>query len=84
MIEKSKVFFATFGSDHLSEFNIRPMSIMVYIPDEPEHVLRQRLNKPPFNNQYCTTYPIDHAEQMIKKYEMTLYTMDELLRLKKD
>jgi len=72
-------YFATFGSDQLQNFNVNPMKVM--LTSNNEHTLRTRLQKPPFNNNYCTTYPIERASEMIKKYNMQLYTIEELLKL---
>lgn len=71
--------FATFGSDHLPNFHINSMKVILVAEDESE--LRQRLQEEPFNNHYCTTYPISQSQDMQDKYGMVEITLDELLRL---
>ena len=73
-------YFATFGSDHLSDFNINSMKIMLYIPYATETQLRRQLSRPPINSYYCTTYPIDQAASMEKSYNMKLISYDELMK----
>jgi len=73
--------FATFGGSQLRTFDVKPMSIMLVTDNEAE--LRQTLNEPPFNNGYCTTYPISYAEDMELNYGMYQITLAELLRLER-
>ena len=62
-------YFATFGSNQLEEFDVNPMKPMVYIPGASENELRQRLREEPFNNHYCTSYPINEYKNMKKNGE---------------
>lgn len=77
-------YFATFGSSQLDDFDINPMSVMVGIPKAKEMELRTRLQQEPFNNRYCTTYPILRAKRMEQEFNMKLYTLDELLEYKRE
>ena len=77
-------YFATFGSGQLQNFNIDPMSIMVFIPGATEAELRERLQQEPFDNKYCTTYPAEpYYIQMTEQYNMSSITVDDLLKLEK-
>lgn len=78
-----EIYFATFGSDQLPGFKVDPLKTAVYIPDEPEHILRLALREPPFNNGYCTTYPMHQFEEMQRKHNTQLLTLDELMKLHK-
>jgi hypothetical protein len=71
--------FATFGSNHLVGFDINPMKVMLVHSNEKE--LREILRQEPFNNQYCTTYPISEADRMANMFGMKAITLDELLKL---
>ena len=73
--------FATFGGGQLETFNVNPMLVMLVTDNEES--LRATLREAPFNNQYCTTYPIEHAERMANDYDMFEVTLDELLRLER-
>lgn len=77
-------WFATFGSDHLTEFNVNPMKVMLVLGNGNTSCmdLRDTLQLPPFNNRYCTTYPIEEAEHMNQFWDMEIYTLEELLSLK--
>jgi len=76
--------FCTFGGGQLTEFDIAPMSIMLYIPDADDEQLRAILRTHPLiNNKYCTTYPASHATKFIDKYDMYPMTLEELQGLAK-
>ena len=75
---KNIKYFATFGSSQLKDFDVDPMTVMVYIAGSNEEELRTRLRAKPFNNDYCTSYPINRAIEMPKS---KLISLDELLRL---
>ena len=83
LIKISEAFyFATFGSGQLEGFSVNPMKVAVHMGCCSEGVLRGRLNKPPFNNRYCTTYPIERFAEMEDLWEMKMYSMEDLLKLK--
>ena len=69
--------FATFGGEQLEGFDVNPMKVALVAMDEVS--LRARLRQPPFDNNYCTTYPIRKLAGMKSKYDMVKYTMAELL-----
>jgi len=72
-------FFATFGGGQLKDFDVKPMDVMLLSGEDNEGMFRMKLRQEPFNNEYCTTYPIDRAAGMMDDYGMTTYTMNELL-----
>jgi len=74
--------FATFGGGQLETFDIDPMNVILIT--ENEEALREQLRQPPFDNKYCTTYPISYADEMEKKYGMKRITIEELLLLEDD
>ena len=74
--------FATFGGGQLETFNVNPMLVMLVTDNEES--LRATLREAPFNNQYCTTYPMSYAQDMIDNYDMFEVTLDELLRKRDD
>jgi len=73
-------YFATFGSGQLEGFKtINPMKTAVTKEGYTEEQLREELRKPPFNNKYCTTYPlIEEFEKMNRKWGVLMYDLDEL------
>ncbi len=73
--------FATFGGSQLPTFDVNPMKVMLVTDDEAK--LRETLRETPFNNGYCTTYPISYADGMERDYDMYQITLDELLRLER-
>ena len=74
--------FATFGGSQLEGFNVHPMNVMVTMRGSTEGELRQRLTEEPFDNKYCTTYPISEAARMTKDFNMKLIDIDVLLSLR--
>ena len=72
-------YFATFGSDHLSTFNINPLKVMVYVPYASETELCKQLQESPINNHYCTIYPIDRGPAREKQFGTYLISYDDLL-----
>lgn len=80
----SKEYFATFGGLHLEGFAIKvsPMKIAVTKNGYSENELRAELRKPPFNNNYCTTYPMEDYEAMAVRYAVVMYDLDILKDLK--
>ena len=81
-MSNTTIYFATFGSSQLTAFNINPITTAVFIPNQPEYKLREVLQKPPFDNKYCTTYPMSAFPDMKDKYNMKLLTLDELMTYK--
>jgi len=73
--------FATFGSEQLVGFDINPTTVGVYLDYATENELRARLNQEPFNNKYCTIYPISRFGEMSSKYGVCMYELEELLKL---
>ena len=72
--------FATFGGGQLQGFNVaNPMKIAVAKEGLTEDELRAELRKEPFNNEYCTTYPMNKFQDMADKYDMVLVDLDELI-----
>jgi len=79
MISPEEVkYFATFGSGQLEFTDLYPLAVMAVLPGGTEEELRQALREPPFNNEYCMTYPIDRAERMRTKFGMSTLTIDEI------
>jgi len=71
--------FATFGGSQLEGFNVdNPMKVAVSKEGLTEDELRAELRKPPFDNKYCTTYPIAEFEAMADKWQVKMYDLDEL------
>ncbi len=75
-------FFATFGSGQLEKFDVEPTRTAVYLENATEGELRNRLQKKPFNNKYCTTYAIEKYAPMLLLWGVELYSIDELLEKK--
>jgi len=76
---KTGTHFATFGNCHLEGFkNINPMKMAVTKEGLTEGDLREELQKPPFNNNYCTTYPIAKFKEMADKWYLDMYDLDDL------
>jgi len=73
--------FASFGSGQLIGFNVIPMKVILVAEDEGK--LRERLREAPFDNEYCTTYPIGKASTFINEWDCEAYTLDELLSLQR-
>ncbi len=70
--------FATFGGGQLTFTKLNPMRIMAVLADSGEQELRAALREPPFNNKYCTTYPISELPRMIEEYDMYVLTLNEI------
>ena len=73
--------FATFGSNHLIEFDIPggPMKVMLLsIPGQTEEEFRELLHCKPFDGRFCTTYKIEEAERMSQEFGMVKYSIAEL------
>lgn len=71
--------FATFGGSQLEGFKVgNPMKVAVMKEGLTDDELRAELRKPPFNNEYCTTYPLERFEAMSKNYGVAMYDLDEL------
>jgi len=75
---KDIAHFATFGGSQLSFTKLHPMKIMAVLPGGTEEELRASLREYPFNNQYCTTYPISEMARMEDAYSMYALTVDEI------
>lgn len=76
----------TFGNNHLIQFNVRPLSVMLVIEAESENKARTlALNFNGIGEYFCTSYPYTKYEKEFKeKYNMKEYTFDdlEMLRIK--
>jgi len=68
-------YFATFGSSQLEFSNLNPMKTAVTIEGATEEELRQKLREHPFNNKYCTTYPMEKFEAMNKEWGVEMYNL---------
>ena len=74
--------FATFGSSQLGfQTELNPMRVALALPGATENELRAELNKAPFDNRYCTTYPIEEFERMAKDYGMVMYDLKDVRSL---
>lgn len=76
-------YFATFGSNQLEFFElggVSPLHIGVYLKDGSEDELRERLQEPPFNNRYCTSYPVEKWDKMSRQFNMILVDIDEVAK----
>ena len=74
-------YFATFGSGQLEGLELgglSPLDIGVYLKGATEEELRERLRQEPFNNRYCTSYPIERWDKMSKQFNMVLVDIEEL------
>ena len=70
--------FATFGSSQLDFTNLNPMKVAVKIDGATEDELRAELQRHPFNNRYCTTYPMSMFKQMHDDWGLELYNLKDL------
>jgi len=74
--------YATFGSGQLQGFNVaNPCKVAVTKEGLTEDELRAELRKEPFNNNYCTTYPMDMFQAMADQWNVVMYDLDELRSL---
>jgi len=76
-------YFATFGSDQLEDFEFPGGStsvMLVSTTGQTENEFRASLTVEPFNNQYCTTYPLEEAHRMHVDYGMCEYSLAELYK----
>ena len=78
---ENNTHFATFGSCQLLNFRIRPMNVILLSGEMTEEEFRERLRQEPFNNAYCTTYPIDKAAEMEDLFGMVKISLEDLLKL---
>ena len=77
-IKPEVTHFATFGGSQLAFTKLNPMSICAILPGGTEGELREALQQPPFDNKYCTTYPISEFERMESDFGMYMLTLDEI------
>ena len=77
-MKKKITHFATFGSSQLAFTKLYPMSICAVLPGGTEEELREVLREEPFNNRYCTTYPISQFEDMRTNFGMYQLTVEEI------
>ena len=75
---KEITHFATFGGSQLGFTKLNPMDIAAVLPGATEGELRAELNTHPFNNRYCTTYPISEFNRMEEEFGMRILTIDEI------
>ena len=71
--------FITFGGDHLPNYNINSMSVMLVIEDRPTLMADEELE---IGKAFAFEYPLSHATEMTEKWGMKLYTKEELLEFK--
>lgn len=74
-------FFATFGSDHLEEYDVDSLKTAVLLEgtiEEAESSITAIVG--PY---YCTTYPIDQLAKMIEKHNIVPITREVLMGLDK-
>ena len=71
--------FITFGSNHLENFDVHSMSVMLQIENRNVHMKDEELG---IKEKFAFEYPSEDALYMVKKYNMKLYTREELLALK--
>lgn len=71
-------YIFTFGSGHLKDFNINPMSTMLIVEAENESSAREKVfNFPGIGEYFCTSYSYDER-RTFDKYNMIDYTLEDL------
>ena len=71
--------FITFGGDHLPNYDINSMSVMLLIEDRPTLMADEELE---IGRAFAFEYSLSHAKEMTEKWGMKLYTKEELLEFK--
>lgn len=85
-MDEKKQYFVTFGSSHLKDYIVKPMSVMLSIEGKDFFDARNNLmtdNDLEIGNIFAFQYEIKEADAMTEKYGMKLYTKEELLKLKR-
>jgi len=75
----NKMTFITFGSNHLENFDVYSMSVMLQIENRNVHMKDEELG---IKEKFAFEYPMTKAKELAEKYNMKLYTREELLALK--
>ena len=71
--------FITFGSNQLENFDVHSMSVMLQIENRETHMKDEELG---IKEKFAFEYPMTKAKELAEKYNMKLYTREELLALK--
>jgi len=78
--ECTEQYIASFGSDHLKDYNVNPLSTIIIIEGVDENSARETLVEL-IGTKFCTTYPIDMLKSLQDKFELDVYTLEELKTL---
>ena len=73
------MYFATFGSGQLQDFDLlqSPTDTLVTIEGASENELREAIFKSPIGSKFCTTYP----KEYLKKFKGSkVIELDELMK----
>lgn len=73
-------YIITFGSGQLTEFFVRPTTVMLVIEAENEEIARQQaFDFPGIGDKFCTSYVYDaEAVELITMYGMKEYSLQDL------
>ncbi len=80
---KSYKGFITFGSNQLPKFKGNPMEVMLIVEGKNFSEARETMAKDDaldIQYRFAFQYDINQAEEMIEKWDMKLYTTEELLK----
>ena len=71
--------FITFGNNHLENYAIPSMKVMLLITDRPSLMADEDLE---IGNKFAFEYPVSDSNRMTERWGMRLYTKEELLKFK--
>lgn len=77
-------YIITFGSGQLGDFNVSPNNVALVIEAENESIARGIVfDFPGIGSRFCTSYDYSYIEDFISKYDMKVFTLDDLENLRK-
>lgn len=76
---KTKIV-VTFGTGQLQGFNVIPNDVALIVEGDDEFKAREKVFQSEIGDNFCTSYLYeDYIDDFIFKYNMTEYTLEELL-----
>jgi len=77
MKTEQTIFFATFGTSQLKDFDVNPATTIVTVKGASEEQLREKLFASPIGSNFCTTY----SDKCLDDFSGSqLIELDELMK----
>lgn len=72
----------TFGSGQLTNFNVKPLDVMLVVEADSEKFARQQVFDSVIGTNFCTSYSYEkYVQEFTEQYGMQEYSLEELMSL---